>query len=264
MEDRVMPNYINYVSLAGHQVDYLMAIASASLTVLTLIMAFDKKPQNSSMQPLLICSLVVAIVASFIGIHQFSGISSMEGADSLIDKVNLGVQDYKISYVNLLISENFFLMAMLLLIPAYDPDSACYVRNLLAMIFGSIILVQISWTLEEVFLIMDQPKEACLLVALALIIGISTFLFQMIVAKRKLANGEPSNTAFYICILVSISSIISEMINPKGYGMINEIELYYCTISSSLVYSSIGCVGWIGLSDVSHEINLNRVDFESR
>ena len=251
-----MPSYINYVTMAGHQVDYLMAIAGASLTVLTLIMAFDKKPQNSSMQPLLICSLIVAIVSSFIGIHQFSTISSMEGTDALLDKMNLGVQDYQISYVNISIAENFFLMAMMLLIPAYDPDSAHFVWDLLAMIFGSIILVQIIWTVEEVFLILARSKEACIMVGVALIIGIGTLFMLLMDTRRKLAQGQPTNMAFFICITVSISSIVYEMIYPNGYGMNVEIELYFYAIGSSLVYASVGCIGWLGLRDVRREIEM--------
>ena len=256
--DHDLTSYINYVTLAGPMVDYLMAIAGASLTVLTLVMAFDKKPENATVQPVLICSLIVAVVASFVGIHEFSTISSLEFGEAVVNKATLGHKNYLVAYPNIAISANFFLMAMLLLTPAYDPESARFLWNLLVLTFSS--LIQVFWTLESIFMLSQNFKEGCLIAAAFAILGLGTFKILLNDTRRRIASRQPQSMSFMICVLVSMSTIVYDLIFPHDYSAIAFKDLCYFALASSLIYSSIGCLGWLGLNDVHQDMQVMLLD----
>lgn len=255
-----MTNYINYVTLAGPMVDYLMAIAGASLTVLTLVMAFDKKPENATIQPVLICSLIVAVVASFIGIHEFSMISSLELGEEMMNKASLGHKNYIVAYPNIAIAANFFLMAMLLLTPAFDPESARFLWNLLVLTFSSLILVQVLWTLETVFLLAPNFKAASLIASIFVVMGLTTFKLLLNDTRRRLASRQPQSMAFMICVMVSMSTIGYDIIFPHDFGPLEFKDVCYYALALSLIYSSISCLGWLGLTDVHQEMQVKLLD----
>lgn len=252
-----MPSYINHVTQAASYVDYLMAIAGASLTVMALVIAFEIRPESSKLHPSLISSLIVAVLASFIGTHLMSGVAALQTPDSEALGRNLGLRFFLLSYVNVDIASNCFMMSMLLLLPAFQPELAHILRHLITMVFFCMIGGQLLWTYEEVLILSQTYQQGILVISTAMIVGLVTYVRIWNKVKRLEKQGQSSMMPFLICTIVSTSSILFNLIYPNENDMPMKLDLYIFAIASSLVFASVGCAGWITLSKV------HRHDYDS-
>jgi len=169
-------------------------------------------------------------------------------------------QNYLISYPNIAIAANFFLMAMLLLTPAFDPESAKFLWNLLVLTFSSLILVQVLWTLESIFLLSKTVKEGCVIASLFLVLGLGTFKILLNDTRRRIAKRQPQSLAFMVCMMVSMSTIFYDIVFPHDFGPLQFKDICYYALASSLIFASISCLGWLGLTDVHQEMQVKLLD----
>lgn len=245
-----MPSYINHVVQAASYVDYLMAIAGASLTVLALVIAFESRPNIDKIHPMLVSSLIVAVLASFIGTHLMSGVAALQSPDEDVIGKNLGLRFFLLSYVNVDIASNCFMMSMLLLVPAFQPDLARILGRLISLIFVCLIGGQVLWTCEEVLVLAKTYEEGFWVVGIAAFIGITTFYVIWKTVRGREINGQTSQMPFVICTLVSSSSILFNLIYPNENDMPMTLDLYIFAVGSSLVFASVSSAGWLTISKV--------------
>lgn len=245
-----MSIYIDHLQLAASYVDYLLAIAGASLTVLTLVIAFESNPTSGKLHPMLVSSLIVAVLASFVGTHLMSGVAALELRDQTVIEKGIGLRFFLLSFVNVDIASNCFMMSMLLLVPAFQPELAKILVRLISLVFVCMIGGQVLWTCDEIFVHAQTYHEGFSILGVSGFIGIMVFFLIRNKLKTPEIYADNCQTPFFICTLVSTISILINMMHTTKNDIPMIIVLYVFGIGSSVVYGSVSSAGWLTISKV--------------
>lgn len=171
IENNTQPDFRK---LAGQYASFFTALGGVCITVLTLILALERVPNRADLHSVLIASLVVATVVSFIGAHLMAEtaacirqpVTSTEGSQPSSANVTpahdggtpswVGGRLFLVASINIYLGVILTSFSLMLLPAAYDKLNARDITVITAAVFVVVLVSSYYW-MDRYFAFRMQP-----------------------------------------------------------------------------------------------------------
>lgn len=166
LENSTQPDFRK---LAGQYASFFTALAGVCITVLTLILAIQCTTQRAELHSVLVASLVVATLVSFIGAHLMAETAACFRQPTSLEPLSQSVADQNSARVGrrlfLLASTNIYLgviltsFSLMLLPAAYDKQNDRAITGITLVVFLAVVISALLWMRSYFASRITRPDE---------------------------------------------------------------------------------------------------------
>jgi len=229
---------VNYIILASSYAGLFAVLAGVCTTVLTLVLTMGRQSgEQNELYPILVCSVLVAIVTSLIGYHLMAETSAMKIVPG---HPFPGARPFIIGSINTYLTALLCMFALALLPMTYMHQTHRAVGTV-ALVAFAIVMIDMLLMVYVSTAAYTQPREILLKAIVSGAIALGTGIYTYFISLRKRFPFEP----FLLCILFSGTSMMWSVLSyDRAYRPFASDAAFYILA----VFVSIGTFTGLSLS----------------